>query len=276
MIQAAAEDNNPTILTGGGGSTYCLNQDVFLFVQDGIAQILDFHRGQFYGLDAVGTLMLSRVLESGIEETIAYMTQTYEVTENQVHSDLNQLLQNLAQKKLLVVTGKQRDRIFPSFYQRIKIILNNLFLELLKIISFIIRKLLNPEPSPNHRTVDLLLSLSWLCFRLMGWSRTIALWQHWHQPVKTVDTLRQEEINQTVDSLVREAAAGKLFLPMVCKERALVGYHLLRTFYSLPATLIVGCDRHPFQVHAWVECDNAVITDDAAHCELFIPVVRYS
>jgi hypothetical protein len=71
-------------------------------------------------------------------------------------------------------------------------------------------------------------------------------------------------------------AAAKLFLPMVCKERALVGYHLLRTFYSLPATLVIGIDRYPFQVHAWVECDGKVITDAPEHCESFIPAVRYS
>jgi hypothetical protein len=75
--------------------------------------------------------------------------------------------------------------------------------------------------------------------------------------------------------LVREAAASQLFLPVVCKERALVGYQILRVFYRLPADLIVGIDRHPFQLHAWVECEGRIITDDRAHCETFIPVVSY-
>ena len=63
---------------------------------------------------------------------------------------------------------------------------------------------------------------------------------------------------------------------MVCKERVLVGYHILRIFYGLPATLVVGIDRYPFQIHAWVECDDKIVTDDPEHCEPFIPVVRYS
>ena len=85
-----------------------------------------------------------------------------------------------------------------------------------------------------------------------------------------------QEVIEEVDRVVREAAAWKLFLPMVCKERALVGYHILRAFYGLPATLVVGIDRYPFQIHAWVECDDKIVTDDPEHCEPFIPVVRYS
>ena len=279
MRQIATEDTQPTILTSAKGNTYRLNQDVFLFLQDDIAQLLDFRHGQFYGLDPIGTVMVSLVLEQGIEEAIAYITQTYDVTEAQVRADFTALLENLEKKQLLIAQGKTSDRFLPWLDHPMTgagKLLGAVCLWLLKALSSIVRILLNHEQTPNRHTVELLLTLSWVSFRLLGWSRTLSLWQHWHRHIDNIDTSVQGEVIQTVDRIVREAAAWKLFLPMVCKERALVGYHILRAFYGLPATLVVGIDRYPFQIHAWVECDSLIITDDPAHCEPFTPVVRYS
>ncbi len=262
----------PKIITGDNGNLYRLNQDVYLFLQDGLAQLLDFRRGQFYGLDAIATLMVSLVLEKGVEEAVAEIVQNYDATEAQVRSDLMVILDNLGQKKLVVKQGKNRARALPLFFSW----MGKIGLKTLKIVIYLFLRLFNSQSHPNPLTVNLLLSLSWLSFRLLGWSRTISLWQQWHRHIQVSDTAKEEVIVQTVDKIVREAAASRLFLPMVCKERALVGYHLLRAFYGLPATLTVGIDRYPFQVHAWVECKGAIVTDDAAHCQPFIPVLRYS
>ncbi|MBD2296474.1 lasso peptide biosynthesis B2 protein [Anabaena sphaerica FACHB-251] len=264
---------------GENGNFYSLNRDVFLFLQDGVAQILDFDRGQFYGLDEIATLMMLIVLEKGVEETVNELTKIYEITEESVRSDLNKLLKNLEQKNLFVTEIQTHNYIFNLIRYCLRInnkIFNKILLLLLKRVSAIFRNLVNPEPTPNRLTVELLLSLSWLSFRLLGWSRTLSLWQHWHRAVSPTDTTVTTDVIQTVDRMVREAAASKLFLPIVCKERSLVGYHLLRTFYGLPATLVIGIDRYPFQVHAWVECNGLVVTDELAHCQPFIPVVRYS
>ncbi|MGK7948381.1 MAG: lasso peptide biosynthesis B2 protein [Xenococcaceae cyanobacterium] len=317
MVQTAADQKPP--LLNSNKKTYSLNQDVFLFIQDGIAQILDFYRGQFYGLDTIGTLMVSLVLEKGSEEAVKYITQTYDATEEQVISDLTKLLQNLEQKQLIIAQGKQSNPFVQWFHHQKKKagkLLDAILLWFLKRLSSIIHRLLDKEETPSRPTVELLLTLSWISFRLLGWSRTISLWQHWHHQVEgsnisdsgltqlnkfrppsppnlggesaqkspRIGGFRGQvsnawdcgEVIEEVDRLVREAAAWKLFLPMVCKERALVGYHILRTFYSLPATLVVGCDRYPFQIHAWVECDDKIVTDDPEHCETFIPVVSYS
>ena len=279
MRQIATEDKQPTILTNEKENTYRLNQDVFLFLQDDIAQLLDFRQGQFYGLDPIGTVMVSLVLEQGIEEAIAYITQTYDVTEAQVRADFTALLENLEKKQLLIAQEKTSDRFLPWLHHPITgagKLLGAVCLWLLKTLSSIVRILLNHEQTPNRHTVELLLTLSWVSFRLLGWSRTLSLWQHWHRHIDNIDTSVQGEVIQTVDRIVREAAAWKLFLPMVCKERALVGYHILRAFYGLSANLVVGIDRYPFQIHAWVECNSLIITDDPAHCEPFTPVVRYS
>lgn len=275
----AARQTQAIISTGNTDNTYCWNRDVFLLVRDGSAQILDFKRGQFYGLDKIATSMVSLVIEKGVEETVDELTQIYDATAEQLRSDLTQLLENLEQKQLLVATNKQSDRgchWFYSWREKARQILDRACLWLLNTIGSILRPLLNPEPTPNRLTVELLLILSWFSFRLLRWSRTISLWQHWHRTIATIDPSRSDEAIETVDRLVREVAAAKLFLPMVCKERALVGYHLLRTFYGLPATLVIGIDRYPFQVHAWVECDGKVITDYLEHCQSFSPALRYS
>ncbi|NEU82315.1 lasso peptide biosynthesis B2 protein [Nostoc sp. UIC 10630] len=262
------------MLNTGNANKYSLNRDIFLFVQDGIAQILDFNHGQFYGLDKIATLIILLVLEKGVEETINEITKIYDVTEENLRSDLNILLHDLEQKKLLVAPMKSSNWWFYLVYFCRKI-LKKILLSLLKTVSSIFCNLVNTEATPNRFTVELLLSLSWLSFRLIGWSHTVSLWQYWHSAISTADTTAITDVIQTVDRMVREAAASKLFLPMVCKERALVGYHLLRTFYSLPATLVIGIDRYPFQVHAWVECHGLVVTDELAHCQSFIPVIRY-
>ena len=98
-MQTLTKRIKPTILKVGKGSTYHLNRGVFLFIEGESAQLLDFCHGQFYGLDTIGTLMVSLVLEKGLEEAVEYISQTYDSTEEQVKSDLAQLLQNLEQKK---------------------------------------------------------------------------------------------------------------------------------------------------------------------------------
>ena len=285
MTQSTIYNTQLKISNSRQGNPYRLKPDVYLCREGGIAQILDFQQGQFYALDALATLMVSLVLEKGFEETVIHISQTYEVTAPQVRTDLTELLQNLASKKLLVIPKKSSPSLLkwlPQLLRAIGKLLGNFSLGFLKSVSSLLRRLFNPQPHPNSYTVELLLTLSWLSFRLLGWSRTIALWQQWHRPSQAAVSSNpspESEIAQkinNIDTMVREAAASKLFLPIVCKERALVGYHLLRTFYGLPATLIVGSNCNPFQVHAWVEWEGKILTDDADRCQQFRPVVEYS
>jgi hypothetical protein len=285
MTQPTIDDTQLKLLHSKQGNPYRLNLDVYLCLEGGIAQILDFQRGQFYALDGLATLMVALVLEKGFEETVTYISQTYEVTVPQARADLTELLQNLANKKVIITPRKSSPLLRKLLVKLLRTtgkLLSNFFLWFLKVASSLFRRFFNPQPHPNSYTVELLLTLSWLSFRLLGWSRTIALWQQWHRPLKPVissNTSTGSEIAQRVDdidTMVREAAASKLFLPIVCKERSLVGYHLLRTFYGLPATLIAGSNCNPFQVHAWVEWEGKILTDDAEHCQQFKPVVRYS
>ncbi len=265
--------------------TYCLNRDVVMVIENGIAQLLDFNQGKFYGLNPMGTLMLSLILEEHFPEAVANIALTYQISVKKVEKDAKSILEELKQKKLLVTCTK-KSHLFGqwivSSVKRVEQWCSALYISVLQAIN---SRHKNPLPQsssqtniiiPNLRTVDLLLSFSWLSFRLIGWNRTISCWQRSPYPDNKLEQPNAKEIISTVDRIIGEAAAKKLLFPIACKERALVGYYLLRNFYGLPASLVVGIDRHPFQLHAWVDCEGEVVTDDPAHCQPFTPVVRYS
>lgn len=287
MIQTANKDINSIILTGGKGGCYSLKSNVFLFLQNGLAQILDLNRGKFYGLDEISTSIVLMVLEKDLEEVVASITQTYDVSEVRIRDDISKLLQRLDSNKLLVATAKQnipflqklRDRTTKACQQ-----VGLFCLSHLAVISHIFSNrngLFRQETNlvtnpPSRYTIELLLTLSWLSFRILGWSRTISVWGHWHHSVPLLNPSISNEVLQEIDRIICETAAWKLFLPMVCKERALVGFHILRAFYGLPATLVIGIAGYPFRLHAWVDCNGTILTDRADHCKSFTTVVRYS
>ncbi|MEA5535560.1 lasso peptide biosynthesis B2 protein [Crocosphaera sp. XPORK-15E] len=248
--------------------SYQLNQDVLLYNQEGIVQLLDFNQGQFYALDRIATVMVSSLLDQGIEATITNLSQIYETTEEEIRSDLTELSEVLVNKKLLITRDSLTTK--PQYLQQF---INNFFLYILKLIIALFRPLINPQSDPNSLTINLLLTLSWLSFRCLGWSRTITLWQEWHQ--HHINHTVDKQIIETLDQKIKKAAASNPLLPIMCKERALVGYHLLRTFYHVPATLKIGINNDPFEVHAWVEYEGMILTDDPTHCQQFTPVTNY-
>jgi hypothetical protein len=246
---------------GNCQNNYYLNQDVFLYPTNDGGQLLDFQQGQFYQLDSLGYEMLTLVLNQGIETTLTQIVSEYDVDPETLQTDLTQLLQTLETQKLITS--------LPSSSSST----NNFTAQLLKPFSRILRSLLNRTTKPTPLTINLLLILSWFSFRYLSWGKTLTLWQQWHpfnpQPDSNVDL-------QSVDRLIRETAASNLLLPMVCKERALVGYQLLKVFYQLPAKLIIGIQLYPLQLHAWVECNGQILTDDPEHCQQFKVIQTYS
>jgi predicted PurR-regulated permease PerM len=205
--------------------------------------------------------MLTLVLNQGIETTLTQIVSEYDVDPKTLQIDLIQLLQTLETQKLITSHLQSSSST------------NNFTAQLLKPLSQILRSWLNPTNEPTSLTINLLLIFSWFSFRYLSWGKTLTLWQQWHpfnpQPDSKVDL-------QSVDRLIRETAASNLLLPMVCKERALVGYQLLKVFYQLPAKLIIGIQLYPLQLHAWVECNGQILTDDPEHCQQFKIIHTYS
>jgi hypothetical protein len=241
-----------------------LNRDVFLVEADGVARLLDFDRGRFYALDPVGSRMLALCLEHGADETAARVAAEYDAAPEQVREDLAVLLRDLEGKRLLASARRGPMRAF---------LLAGLGGLLRGADWLLFRPLRGATPGP--RTAGRLLFLAWVSLRLFGWTGTVSLWRRWRRADAAPDAAARARAVETVDRLVREAAARTVCFPAVCKERALAGWQLLRTFYGLPAALVVGVRCHPFGAHAWVECGGAVVTDDPAHCELYAPVARY-
>ena len=261
-------------------TTHHLNQGVYLVIRDGMAKLVDLERGQFYGLDAIGTMMLSLIFEYGQNETIVRVTQEYDVSEVTVLTDLTELLRELEKKKLLISSKNKNWHFHLSkfhLFSKVQQYLISKFFRVGKIKTNILNEPLKQFPDlPSHLQVSLLLVASWFSFRILGWTNTIKLWQRWHCLIDYPNTFAKQEVFQAVDLIVREVASQHFLLPMNCKERALVGYQILRAVYGLPATLIIGIDEYPFRSHAWVEGNGLVITDDGAHCETFTAVARYS
>ena len=79
-----------------------LNQDVFLVTADGIGRILDFNRGQFYGLDPVATTMLGLMLKTGRDDATRRMAEDYEAPLERIEADLDALLADLTRRRLIV------------------------------------------------------------------------------------------------------------------------------------------------------------------------------
>ncbi|MBE8990360.1 lasso peptide biosynthesis B2 protein [Nostoc sp. LEGE 12450] len=221
--------------------SYHLQADVILFLQDGVARLLDFNRGRFYGLDLVSTKMLMLLIERGLETSVHHIAQEYGVAEEKVRTDLTKFLRDLQSKQLIHSQLPCSHPVVPS--------------------PFI---------------TSILLTLAWISIRTLGWTRTIRFWQLWHYPIDSNALSGDwETAVKAVDDVVRETAARYFLLPIACKERALVGWQILKTIFGFPAELVFGINLYPFQAHAWVECSSRIVTDDRSHCEIFTPAIRY-
>lgn len=288
MHHTRAAELVPTILVGDAtsksldsGSRFRLNRDVFLVTQDGVSRVLDLDRGQFYGLDPISTQLLTLVLETNPDHAVATIVSDFDVEPARVRRDLAELLGALTRKKVIVAPCRQGRSARVA--RRLATALRSGLTRATEVIVACLARsgASKVEPSgvsrmPGPWTVGLMLAASWLSLRLLGWSGTLAWWRRWHRETEALDGRDRAAAIEAVDRVVRAAASRKLVLPMVCKERALVGYQILRACFGLPATLVIGINRHPFQAHAWVTCGDQFVTDDAEHCRLFSPVAHYA
>jgi len=259
-----------------------LNDDVFSFEQNGIVRLLNFRRGHFFGLDRLGSEMFLSLRASGFAATVQEMAQVYDADERQVAADLRELLDQLTEKRLIrprrndVRKNPRADAtrlaIFPLITHYSLLITG----KTRRLFGFGSRNAASDVAPqiPTAKSVGKLLTLAWISLRLFGWTGTLQLWRRWHRLLKPPESIDENLLKQ-VDNLVREAATRKVFPSVACKERAIVGYQILRGFLGLPAELVLGIQPNPFGAHAWVECGGRVITDFADHCAMYTPVARY-
>jgi len=73
---------------------------------------------------------------------------------------------------------------------------------------------------------------------------------------------KQKSDRQTIDQINDAVTRAMTWYPKqaMCLQRSAVTASLLRSS-GVPAQLIIGCQKLPFMVHAWVEVDQEVVND---------------
>jgi hypothetical protein len=202
--------------------------------------LVDMRHGRFFCADEVGTDLLTRLLREGLGEAVTGVARDYGAPRETVDADARHLIYQLQRRGLLA--WSRQGSVGPSL--------------------------------PGRLALAVLLSLAWLCFRLLGWSATIALWGRLARSEFRLRRPDRAALLASVDRALR-TAASRHPLGIECKERALVGWWLLARRYGIAADLVVGAQPYPFLAHAWIECGNLTLSDDRAHCDSFVPVARY-
>jgi hypothetical protein len=227
---------------------------VYLARQMDLVRIFELNRGRFYGLDVIDSRLLLRAMEQGPDGAAADVALMYGAEPSEVRGDLDVLFNGLRRRGLLASDGPARpDRPHRWLPGPCRV-----------------------EGPVDARLAARLLRRAWWSLRLDGWAGNLARWGRPAGLARAVPLVAAGPVIAAVDAAVRRAAAASRFCRAACKERALVGHHLLRAVYGLPSTLVVGVQHHPFAVHAWVEIEGQVVTDEADHAAGFEPVARFS
>jgi hypothetical protein len=115
-----------------------------------------------------------------------------------------------------------------------------------------------------------LLRLSWGLLRVFGLSRSVHLLRSATDERPATGPLGcLDDLSELI-----QAEAGRMLLPVACKERSLTGFFLLRSLGWPGPRVIIGLQRHPFRAHAWVDCRGRVLTDHPEHCAFYVPVAE--
>jgi transglutaminase superfamily protein/coenzyme PQQ synthesis protein D (PqqD) len=240
---------------------YVLPPDVlFVPVEDGSARLLDM-AGGFHSVSGIGARILQETLAHGASAAVTRIATDYGVARQRVQNDLAVFLRELEDQGLLCNRCSRRRRrgaapglapiairpALPAAHRRLR----------------------------SHQTKALaLLALARLSFALLGWTRTVAVWQEAHAafPARKPREADAETI-RTLDSAVRAAAASHP-IAIACKERALCSWSLARSA-GLQASLVLAIALYPIAGHCWCEVGAQPLGDDNEPCEKFTPVARW-
>jgi hypothetical protein len=85
----------------------------------------------------------------------------------------------------------------------------------------------------------------------------------WHSPAAT----------RTLCKAVDDACAY-YFHRVNCLQSAAATVCLLR-LHGIPAKLVIGIQRLPFEAHAWVESNGQIVLNDRPKLALYQPIARF-
>jgi len=240
---------------------YALAPDVILVpVPDGSARLLDLG-GCFYAIPAPGALILRETLDRGLAAAVPQVTEQFQVSAEQVRQDADEFLQELVRQGLVQRVGPARLSRRPAAVWPYLVVA-----PLLRINQRVVRSL--------EARVWFLLALARLVLPLLGWTRTVRIWER--SSSRQGGPLSSEErqrLTNVIDRTVRRVAVRHV-LPMGCKERSLCSWALLRTA-GAPAVLNVGVELFPLKGHCWCQSGPLTPGDDPEECQQYAVVARY-
>ena len=232
-----------------------LAPDIFCVGRGEEARLVDLLRGRFYAVGAVGARMIRIAVTHGENLVASTIAREYGVPLQTASQDWTDLQQTLRAAGLL--QPKRPGIGWPPGL----------------VAKTVRNRRASSRAMPSKLYVSLLTIVCWFSLRLLGWARTVRALRALHPQPATSPGRVLQGVDE-VDEAVRQAATG-LILNSECKERAIVAWHILRGRFGLPATLLVGIKRYPFQAHAWVEIEGRYISDHQERCQEFSVVARY-
>lgn len=88
-------------------SKYQLVDNVLFQKVDNETVILEPENGNYFTLDPVGTFMIENLQQGkNLEQIIESVKSTYDVSANEVEADLNELLTNMLNQKLIIESSQ--------------------------------------------------------------------------------------------------------------------------------------------------------------------------
>jgi Transglutaminase-like superfamily len=251
-----------TEATFGAAVELCLGADVALVVVwDGSGRLIDLC-GDCYGLPLVSTKLLEIALRRGTKAAANQLAIESTVPNERAKADADSFLGGLLRRGLLVRADKRVSR--TGLTSRLKA----------RALAGVLRFVLRAFRSDSGRA-GALLATAYACLKLLGWARTVELWQS----VLGTTPAFTEEIDElgcldSIERTVRDALSRSLF-PVDCKARALCSWAMLRSA-GRPARVVVGIDLFPFLGHCWCESGSRVLGDGSGRSGRFTPVLQYS
>lgn len=228
---------------------------ILVRVRDGSARLLHLD-GAFSALSPTAADMLGRALTSHVGAVACDLARACGVSIEEVAADLDGLLSALGRQGYL---ARRADRRAGGVARLLDAGISRLVYRVCR------------RSGHTRAGAFALLSLACVSFCILGWTRTIAAWDA-GVAAGTEDRGGADvaAVADEVDVLVSAAAACHPG-PVACKERALVGWALLRG-EGLPARMVLGVDIYPFRSHCWCALGGRIIADHADRCEAYTEV----
>src|SRR5688572_29814278 len=125
--------------------------------------------------------------------------------------------------------------------------------------------------APSFFTTFVLLALTDLALRFLGFARSIALAR------RLAGNKTETGASAMTQEVARRVALAGVFYPgrARCLEQSLALYVLLRR-RAVPAQLRLGVQPYPFTAHAWVELDGVALNERPETISQFVPMQDFA